>query len=60
VFINSILILWAFQLTLDSTAPLDDMGFMNGDVQQPCSIEFKVRIPEAELRQMMQDHSVIE
>jgi hypothetical protein len=35
------------------------MGFMNG-VQQPCSIEFKVRIPEAELRQMMEDHPVIE
>ncbi|OAX33123.1 cytochrome P450, partial [Rhizopogon vinicolor AM-OR11-026] len=28
VFISSVLILWAFQLTLDPTKPLHDMGFM--------------------------------
>ena len=58
VFINSLLILWAFQLTLDPTAPLDDMGFMNGDVLRPCTIEFKTRMLETELRHMMQEHPV--
>ncbi|OAX31873.1 cytochrome P450 [Rhizopogon vinicolor AM-OR11-026] len=53
VFINSLLILWAFQLTLDPGAPLDDMGYMKGVVQRPCSIQFKTRVPETELRQMM-------
>ncbi|OJA11823.1 hypothetical protein AZE42_07786 [Rhizopogon vesiculosus] len=58
VFINSLLILWAFQLTLDPTAPLNDMGFMKGDLlQAPCAIDFKTRLPETELRHMMQSHS---
>ncbi|OAX32481.1 cytochrome P450 [Rhizopogon vinicolor AM-OR11-026] len=57
IFINSLLIFWAFQLTLDPGALLDDMGYMKGDVQRPCSIQFKTRVPEAELRQMMQKHS---
>ncbi|OAX32607.1 cytochrome P450 [Rhizopogon vinicolor AM-OR11-026] len=57
IFINSLLILWAFQLTLDRTVPLDDMGYMKGDIQRPCSIEFKTRVPETELRYMMQKHS---
>ncbi|KAG2119182.1 hypothetical protein DEU56DRAFT_137058 [Suillus clintonianus] len=30
VFINSLLTLWAFHLTLDPKKPLDDMGFMMG------------------------------
>ncbi|KAG1718436.1 cytochrome P450 [Suillus lakei] len=52
VFITSLLILWAFQLTLDPTKPLDDMGFMRGDVQS-CTIVCKTRAPETELRSMM-------
>ncbi|OJA12081.1 hypothetical protein AZE42_02185 [Rhizopogon vesiculosus] len=53
VFITSLLTLWAFQLALDPTAPLDDMGFMGDDVERPCTIEFKMRVPETELRHMM-------
>ncbi|KAG1741572.1 cytochrome P450 [Suillus paluster] len=61
VFINSLLILWAFQLTLDPTKPLDDVGFMRAampDVQ--CPIEFKLRVPDAELRCMMQNYPGVE
>ncbi|OJA09981.1 hypothetical protein AZE42_09942 [Rhizopogon vesiculosus] len=53
VFITSLLILWAFQLTLDPTKPLDDMGFLNGNYR-PCSIEFRMRISETELRRIME------
>ncbi|KAG1742247.1 cytochrome P450 [Suillus paluster] len=55
VFINAVLILWAFQLNLNPTKPLDDMGFMRGD-SQPGAIQFKTRIPETELRRMMQNY----
>ncbi|KAG0695260.1 cytochrome P450 [Suillus ampliporus] len=55
--ITSLLILWAFRLTLDPTEPLDDMCFMNRMAQKrPCAIEFEARIPESELRDMMQDY----
>ncbi|KAG1836856.1 cytochrome P450 [Suillus subluteus] len=54
VFITSLLILWAFRLTLDATKSLDDMAFMRGE-NQPSFIEFKARAPETELRRMMQD-----
>ncbi|KAG1727137.1 cytochrome P450 [Suillus lakei] len=59
VFINSVLILWAFQLAVDRTKPLDDMGFMSGMLpkEEPCTIEFKTRIPEVELRHMMCNYS---
>ncbi|KAG0700485.1 cytochrome P450 [Suillus ampliporus] len=57
IFINSLLILWAFRLTLDSTKPLDDMGFMNREIDtRPCAIGFEARIPETELRRMMQNY----
>ncbi|KAG1885080.1 hypothetical protein F4604DRAFT_1918745 [Suillus subluteus] len=58
VFINSLLIIWAFQLTLDPTMPLDDMGFMSGAKlnDPPCAIEFETRIPELELGRMMQHY----
>ncbi|KAG1725076.1 cytochrome P450 [Suillus paluster] len=58
VFINTLLILWAFQLTLDPTKPLDDMGFMTGAVGnvQPCTIDFNTRVPETDLRRMMQNY----
>ncbi|KAG0696579.1 cytochrome P450 [Suillus ampliporus] len=57
VFINTLLILWAFRLTLDPTKPLDDMGYMNNEIEKrPCAIEFEARIPETELRKMMQNY----
>ncbi|KAG2067036.1 cytochrome P450 [Suillus decipiens] len=57
VFINSLLILWAFELNLDRTKPQDDMGFMNAAIPNvPCAIEFRTRVPEAELRHMMQNY----
>ncbi|KAG1743392.1 cytochrome P450 [Suillus lakei] len=55
VFINSLLIIWAFQLSLDLTKPQDDMAFMNMVIPVPCAIEFKTRVPEVELRHMMQN-----
>ncbi|KAG2100173.1 cytochrome P450 [Suillus discolor] len=56
VFINSLLILWAFQLSLDPTKPQDDMGFSNTFMPNvPCAIEFQARVPEVELRRMMQN-----
>ncbi|KAG2066651.1 cytochrome P450 [Suillus decipiens] len=58
LFISTVLILWAFQLTLDPTQPLDDMGFMNSEkTHRPCSIKFELRIPEAELRCKMDEES---
>ncbi|KAG1872456.1 cytochrome P450 [Suillus subalutaceus] len=58
VFIDSLLVIWAFQLTLDPTMPLDDMGFMSGAKlnDPPCAIEFETRIPELELGRMMQHY----
>ncbi|KAG1748508.1 cytochrome P450 [Suillus paluster] len=55
IFINSALILWAFQLKLNSTKPPDDMGFMMGK-SQPGTIDFKTRIPETDLRRMMRSY----
>ncbi|KAG0694284.1 cytochrome P450 [Suillus ampliporus] len=60
IFINTLLILWAFRLTLDPTKPLDDMGYMNGEIEtRPCAIEFEARIPEAELRSIMENDSEV-
>jgi hypothetical protein len=57
VFINSLLILWAFQLSLDPTKPQDDMGFMDAGIPNvSLAIEFKTRVPEAELRCMMKNY----
>ncbi|KAG0700988.1 cytochrome P450 [Suillus ampliporus] len=57
IFICSVLILWAFRLTLDPTKPLDDMGYTKGEIsKRPCSIEFEMRVPEMELRRMMQSY----
>jgi hypothetical protein len=61
VFINSLLILWAFQLTPDPKGPQDDMGFMNGMRDAPAyGIDFKTRIPEMELRSMMEGYPGVE
>ncbi|KAG2032856.1 cytochrome P450 [Suillus americanus] len=56
VFIATLLILWAYKLTLDPTKPSDDMGFMVGSMSEvlPCTFEFEKRIPETELRSMLQ------
>ncbi|KAG2063238.1 cytochrome P450 [Suillus decipiens] len=54
VFINALLILWAFELSLDPTKPQDDTELMNATI--PCAIKLKARIPEAELRRMMQNY----
>ncbi|KAG1792202.1 cytochrome P450 [Suillus plorans] len=57
VFINSLLVLWAFQLNLDPTKPQDDMGFARTFMPDvPCAIEFQARVPEVELRCMMQNY----
>ncbi|KAG2039358.1 cytochrome P450 [Suillus americanus] len=58
VFIITLLILWAYKLTLDPTKPLEDMGFMAGSMPNdlPCTFEFEKRIPETELRSMMQHY----
>ncbi|KAG0696757.1 hypothetical protein DFH29DRAFT_949642, partial [Suillus ampliporus] len=59
VFTTSLLIIWSFHLSLNPTKPLDDMGFMTGAMpnDRPCAIDFKTRIPEVELRLMMQSDS---
>ncbi|KAG1772927.1 cytochrome P450 [Suillus placidus] len=57
VYIAVLLVLWAYKLTLDPTKPLEDMGFMGGsmvNVVLPCTFELEKRIPETELRSMMQ------
>jgi hypothetical protein len=57
VSINSLLILWAFQLSLDPTKPQDDMGFAKTFMPNvPCAIEFQAKVPEVELRRMMQNY----
>ncbi|KAG2125145.1 cytochrome P450 [Suillus clintonianus] len=58
IFLNSLLIMWAFQLALDPTKPLDDTGLMHGSMPDvmPCSIKFEKRIPESELRSMMEHY----
>ncbi|KAG2152829.1 cytochrome P450 [Suillus clintonianus] len=60
MYITTLLIFWAFQLTLDPTKPLEDMGFIGRlgmPVVPPCVLEFKKRIPEVELRRMMQGYA---
>ncbi|KAG1816780.1 cytochrome P450 [Suillus subaureus] len=58
VFITALLVLWVFRLILDPTKPLEDMGFMGGSMldSRPCEFEFEKRIPEKELRRMMQGY----
>ncbi|KAG2066094.1 cytochrome P450 [Suillus decipiens] len=61
VWINTALVLWAFQLTLDPTKPVDDVGFMR--VAMPhvsCPIVFTPRVPDAELRRMMNIYPEVE
>ncbi|KAG1875750.1 cytochrome P450 [Suillus subluteus] len=55
VFIATLLILWAYRLTLDPTKPLEDTGFITGSTSEvPCTFEFEKRIPETELRSMLE------
>ncbi|KAG2034246.1 cytochrome P450 [Suillus americanus] len=61
VWINSVLLFWAFRLTLDPTKPLDDVGFMR--VAMPhvsCPIVFTPRVPDAELRRIMHIYPEVE
>ncbi|KAG1813848.1 uncharacterized protein BJ212DRAFT_1300744 [Suillus subaureus] len=50
-FISAVLIPWVFQLTLDPTKPLGDMGSMNVEkallpfTYRPCTTEFEMMIP---------------
>ncbi|KAG1841527.1 cytochrome P450 [Suillus subalutaceus] len=58
VFIITLLILWAYKLTLDPTKPLDDMELMASSMPKvlPYTLEFGKRISETELRSMMQHY----
>ncbi|KAG1742501.1 hypothetical protein EDB19DRAFT_2038462 [Suillus lakei] len=58
IFVNSALVFWAFHVALDDTRPLNDMGYMDGLMLlvQPCTLEFKTRIPEQEIRCMLQNY----
>ncbi|KAG2366032.1 cytochrome P450 [Suillus spraguei] len=57
IFINTLLILWAFELRLDPTKPLDDTGFIYLPIPTiPCAIKFQTRIPESEIRLMMENY----
>ncbi|KAG2153382.1 cytochrome P450 [Suillus clintonianus] len=58
IFINSVLLFWAFHVTLDDTKPLNDMGYMDGvmPLVPPCSLQFKTRILKTEIRRMLQDY----
>ncbi|KAJ8580951.1 cytochrome P450 [Rhizopogon salebrosus TDB-379] len=58
VFITSLLILWGFRLILDFTEPLGDMAFINRD-RRPCSIRCRTRVPETELRRIMEQNSEV-
>jgi len=60
VFINTVLILWAFRLTMDRTKPFDDMAFLDGDFlnSRPCAIDFQTRIPEADLRRIIEKDEI--
>jgi hypothetical protein len=54
---NSVLILWVFHLSLDPIKPQEDMGFTNVAMPNvPCAIKSKTRVPEVELRRMMQNY----
>ncbi|KAG2136697.1 cytochrome P450 [Suillus clintonianus] len=57
VFISTLLVIWAFRLTLDPTKPVDDMEFIIGEkADSPCVIEFEARVPDAELRHIMEEY----
>ncbi|KAG2346919.1 cytochrome P450 [Suillus weaverae] len=58
VFMAVLLVLWAYKLTLDPTKPLEDMGYMAGSMVNvlPCTFELEKRIPETELRSMLQHY----
>jgi hypothetical protein len=57
IFINSLLVLWAFHLTLDTTKPLNGWGFMTAmlPTDKPYAIDFKTRFSEVDLRRMLQN-----
>lgn len=61
MFISSLLIKWAFQLTLDLMELLDDMGFMDAAMLNDplCAHEFEMKIPEFEHKRMIQHYSQV-
>ncbi|KAG2137949.1 cytochrome P450 [Suillus clintonianus] len=58
LFINSALIFWAFQLSLDPTKPVNDMAYVAGvlPMTQPCGIEFTKKISDSEIRRMLKNY----
>ncbi|KAG2757931.1 hypothetical protein P692DRAFT_20686659, partial [Suillus brevipes Sb2] len=59
VFISSLMIIWAFQLTPDHMKLLNDMGFMDAAMLNDplCANEFETKIPEFEHKRMIQHYS---
>ncbi|KIJ67582.1 hypothetical protein HYDPIDRAFT_174015 [Hydnomerulius pinastri MD-312] len=58
IFINALLILWSFRISIDTSKPIDDMGFMMGVMPdiQPCIMGFEPRIDKGELKAMMRQY----
>ncbi|KAG0703332.1 cytochrome P450 [Suillus ampliporus] len=59
VFINAVLVFWAFQVALDAMQSLNDLGYLDPVVMplvQPCTLEFEKKIPESEIRRMLQNY----
>ncbi|KAG1764745.1 cytochrome P450 [Suillus occidentalis] len=57
LFISSLLVLWAFHLTQDTTKPLNGWGFLTAmlPTDKPYAIDFKTRFSEVDLRRMLQN-----
>ncbi|EIW74031.1 cytochrome P450 [Coniophora puteana RWD-64-598 SS2] len=62
VFINTLLILWAFRLSMRSSQPVDDTAYMQGVTpkKQMFDIGFEPRIEERDLRTMMDEYGGME
>ncbi|KAF9245020.1 cytochrome P450 [Melanogaster broomeanus] len=58
LFINILLVLWSFRLSLDTSKPVDDMAFMTNVMPTflPCSINFEPRIAKEDLKAMMEQY----
>ncbi|EGN92984.1 hypothetical protein SERLA73DRAFT_190371 [Serpula lacrymans var. lacrymans S7.3] len=56
LFITAALLLWAFKLSEDPSAPIDDKAFSDGVVAflQPFTVKFEPRFEEGSLRTMME------
>ncbi|KAF9245019.1 cytochrome P450 [Melanogaster broomeanus] len=58
IFIDILLVLWSFRLSLDTSKPVDDMAFMTNVMPtfQPCSIDFEPRVSKEDLKAMMEQY----